>query len=87
MRRDQVRQVIFSLLNFGLLILSLQLISSLTSTKESDYTQGWLDIFEAILLIIFVSIPTMFLAVWFALSAVITELKIINDKRASGLRH
>jgi hypothetical protein len=50
--------------------------------RTNDYTSSWGNLGGAILLTVFVAIPSLILAVFFAMTAVLNELKIYNDKRA-----
>jgi hypothetical protein len=85
MRKAQLREIFFSVLFLILFLLSLSAISHLSNERTSDYTSSWEGLAGAMFITVFVAIPTLMLSVFFAIAALMNELKIYNDKRMKKL--
>ena len=69
MKQDLIKQLLLGLLLIVLFVLSIMLVSALTTTREPDYTQSWLNIFGAVFIVLFVTIPTALFFIFFFIAA------------------
>jgi uncharacterized membrane protein (DUF485 family) len=85
MRKAQLKELFFSILFFVIFVLSMRLISQFSNQQTSDYTTGWGNVGWSILLTVLVLIPSVLLSVFFAIAAILNEIKIYNEKRAKKI--
>jgi hypothetical protein len=85
MRQRQLMQLLYSSISLLVFVLSSELADALSTQRNYQYTSFWGDTFWSFIVTLLVTFPAFIACIGFVVAAIISEIKIYNNKRAKKL--